>query len=294
MVGSRPGAPALVAALAGALRLNVSAVTAGLASALGVAVGAASAALVRRRRRRGEDVAARRAPRGHLLRSSRRRLSGQSRGRRRVPRGRGMPGRTPPVVVGCGRAPGGRWSGACAVPGPRDRRVRGSRRARLASGRPRRGARHRSCRHIGWPRRGCGPPRHRSRVPARSPPRRRGTDTSDGRDSTDGSSTRTASVSGYGPPVTSSASRSRSPLPGPRSPMRLWRAGSSGGSSRRGSRRSRSVFRSATSPDGFPDRLVTFGFAVPIGAAIGLGWPVAGSAAEAGGGGRSSAGSPGG
>ena len=48
MVGSRPGAPALVAALAGALRLNVSAVTAGLASALGVAVGAASAALVRR------------------------------------------------------------------------------------------------------------------------------------------------------------------------------------------------------------------------------------------------------
>ena len=59
------------------------------------------------RRRRGEDVAARRAPRGHLLRSSRRRLSGQSRGRRRVPRGRGMPGRTPPVVVGCGRAMAG-------------------------------------------------------------------------------------------------------------------------------------------------------------------------------------------
>ena len=48
MVGSRPGAPALLAALAGALRLNISAVTAGLASALGVAVGAASAALVRR------------------------------------------------------------------------------------------------------------------------------------------------------------------------------------------------------------------------------------------------------
>ncbi|MCD6021178.1 MAG: hypothetical protein K0R20_888, partial [Actinomycetia bacterium] len=47
MVGSRPGAPALVAALAGALHLNVSAVTAGLSSALGVAVGGASAALVR-------------------------------------------------------------------------------------------------------------------------------------------------------------------------------------------------------------------------------------------------------
>jgi hypothetical protein len=47
-VGARPGAPALVAALTGTLHLNVTAVTAGLASALGVAVGAASAALVRR------------------------------------------------------------------------------------------------------------------------------------------------------------------------------------------------------------------------------------------------------
>ena len=47
-VGARPGAPALVAALAGTLHLNVTAVTAGLASALGVAVGAGSAALVRR------------------------------------------------------------------------------------------------------------------------------------------------------------------------------------------------------------------------------------------------------
>jgi hypothetical protein len=47
MGGSRPGAPALVAALAGTLQLNVTAVTAGLASALGVAAGAASAALVR-------------------------------------------------------------------------------------------------------------------------------------------------------------------------------------------------------------------------------------------------------
>jgi hypothetical protein len=47
MVGSRPGAPALAAALAGTLLLNASAVTAGLASALGVAVGAAAAALVR-------------------------------------------------------------------------------------------------------------------------------------------------------------------------------------------------------------------------------------------------------
>ena len=47
MVGSRPGAPALAAGLAGSLLLNASAVTAGLASALGVAVGAAAAALVR-------------------------------------------------------------------------------------------------------------------------------------------------------------------------------------------------------------------------------------------------------
>src|SRR5918992_3934952 len=47
MVGSRPGAPALAAALAGTLNLNAAAVTAGLASALGVAVGAAAAALVR-------------------------------------------------------------------------------------------------------------------------------------------------------------------------------------------------------------------------------------------------------
>ena len=47
MVGSRPGAPALAAALAGSLLLNTSAVTAGLSSALGVAVGAAAAALVR-------------------------------------------------------------------------------------------------------------------------------------------------------------------------------------------------------------------------------------------------------
>ena len=47
MVGTRPGAPALVATLAGALHLNITAVTAGLSSALGVATGAASAALVR-------------------------------------------------------------------------------------------------------------------------------------------------------------------------------------------------------------------------------------------------------
>jgi hypothetical protein len=47
MVGSRPGAPALAAALAGTLQLSAAAVTAGLASALGVAVGAAAAALVR-------------------------------------------------------------------------------------------------------------------------------------------------------------------------------------------------------------------------------------------------------
>jgi hypothetical protein len=47
MVGSRPGAPALAAALAGTLSLSAAAVTAGLASALGVAVGVAAAALVR-------------------------------------------------------------------------------------------------------------------------------------------------------------------------------------------------------------------------------------------------------
>jgi hypothetical protein len=47
MVGSRPGAPALAAALAGTISLSAAAVTAGLASALGVAVGAAAAALVR-------------------------------------------------------------------------------------------------------------------------------------------------------------------------------------------------------------------------------------------------------
>lgn len=47
MVGSRPGAPALAAALAGTLSLSAAAVTAGLASALGVAVGATAAALVR-------------------------------------------------------------------------------------------------------------------------------------------------------------------------------------------------------------------------------------------------------
>ena len=47
MVGSRPGAPALAAALAGTLQLNAAAVTAGLAAALGVGVGTAAAALVR-------------------------------------------------------------------------------------------------------------------------------------------------------------------------------------------------------------------------------------------------------
>jgi hypothetical protein len=46
-IGSRPGAPALAAALAGTLNLNAAAVTAALASAIGVAVGTAGAALVR-------------------------------------------------------------------------------------------------------------------------------------------------------------------------------------------------------------------------------------------------------
>src|SRR5918999_2031305 len=44
MIGSRPGAPALAAALAGTFHLNVTAVTAGPASAPRAAVGAASAA----------------------------------------------------------------------------------------------------------------------------------------------------------------------------------------------------------------------------------------------------------
>ncbi len=51
-VGSRPGAPALAAALAGTLQLNAAAVTAGLAAALGVGVGTAAAALVRAARSR--------------------------------------------------------------------------------------------------------------------------------------------------------------------------------------------------------------------------------------------------
>jgi hypothetical protein len=46
-IGSRPGAPALAAALAGTMNLNAAAVTAALASALGVAVGTAAGALVR-------------------------------------------------------------------------------------------------------------------------------------------------------------------------------------------------------------------------------------------------------
>lgn len=46
-IGSRPGAPALAAALGGTLQLDAAAVSAGLASALGVGVGTASAALVR-------------------------------------------------------------------------------------------------------------------------------------------------------------------------------------------------------------------------------------------------------
>jgi len=47
MIGSRPGAPALAAALGETLLLDAAAVTAGLASALGVALGAAAAAFVR-------------------------------------------------------------------------------------------------------------------------------------------------------------------------------------------------------------------------------------------------------
>jgi hypothetical protein len=47
LIGNRPGAPALAAALAGTLNLNAAAVTAALASALGIAAGASAAALVR-------------------------------------------------------------------------------------------------------------------------------------------------------------------------------------------------------------------------------------------------------
>ena len=56
MVGGRPGAPALAAALAGTLGLNAATVTAGLSSALGVAVGAAAAALVRAAGARSEKA----------------------------------------------------------------------------------------------------------------------------------------------------------------------------------------------------------------------------------------------
>jgi hypothetical protein len=47
LVGSRPGAPALAAALAGTLSLNAAAVTAALPAALGIAAGTAAAGLVR-------------------------------------------------------------------------------------------------------------------------------------------------------------------------------------------------------------------------------------------------------
>lgn len=47
LLGSRPGAPALAATLAGTLNLNAAAVTAALPAALGVAAGTAAAALVR-------------------------------------------------------------------------------------------------------------------------------------------------------------------------------------------------------------------------------------------------------
>jgi hypothetical protein len=46
-IGSRPGAPAIAAVLAGTLNLNAAAVTAALASAMGVVIGVAAAALVR-------------------------------------------------------------------------------------------------------------------------------------------------------------------------------------------------------------------------------------------------------
>ena len=55
-IGSRPGAPALGAVLAGTLNLNAAAATAALASALGVAAGTAAAALVRAAGRRGVEV----------------------------------------------------------------------------------------------------------------------------------------------------------------------------------------------------------------------------------------------
>jgi hypothetical protein len=51
-IGSRPGAPALAAVLAGTLNLNASTVTAALAAGLGVAVGTAAGALVRAAGRR--------------------------------------------------------------------------------------------------------------------------------------------------------------------------------------------------------------------------------------------------
>ena len=51
-IGSRPGAPALAAALGGTLNLNAAAVTAALSSALGVSIGTTAAAIVRAAGRR--------------------------------------------------------------------------------------------------------------------------------------------------------------------------------------------------------------------------------------------------
>jgi hypothetical protein len=233
-VGARPGAPALVAALAGTLHLNVTAVTAGLASALGVAVGAGSAALVRR--------AARDAEKTWLL-------AGLLAGVFSVHLVAGYLANLVVAVAflaaaACLAGPRRSWwaaavllagGGLAHAPFLVHAIVVFAGAAALAW---RAGARD-EARDIalsvtaGGVGAGAGIP---ATIAVRSPPRRRGTGTSDGRDSTDSSSTRTASGSGYGRPATSSGSRSRSPSLGRRSPMPRRQEGSSGGSSRRGSR----------------------------------------------------------
>ena len=169
MVGSRPGAPALAAALAGTLSLSAAAVTAGLASALGVAVGAAAAALVRAA---GERAAQRGHAAGllagvfsvHLVAGYLANLVLAA----TFLAAAAMPGRTASIVVGRGAPARGRRARASTVPRARDRRVARSRRARVAGGRPRRGPRHRPVRHRGRPRRGRGGARDDRRVRVRS------------------------------------------------------------------------------------------------------------------------------
>ena len=185
MVGSRPGAPALAAALAGTLSLSAAAVTAGLASALGVAIGAAAAALVRAA---GGRIGGSWLLAGllagvfsvHLVAGY---LANLVLAATFLAAAACLAGRTE-GVVGSGAAPRGRRPGASAVPRARDRRVARRRRARVAGGRPRRGQGHRSVRRGRRPRRGRGRARHDRRPRSDRRPRPRRMATSAGRDST--------------------------------------------------------------------------------------------------------------